>query len=167
MRWYVRAIAWLSILLSLTLAQEVRVSAIVQGKVERVAVKEGQRVNAGDLLVVIDPSLYTAQRDYLVAQLKAQRITLEKVERDFKRYEELFNRGLLSRSEYEDWRSRYERELHQHEALKAKLQGVEKLIEYCTIRSPTRGVVKKVLVREGLFINGTQTPEVLLLIEEK
>jgi multidrug resistance efflux pump len=34
--------------------------------------------------------------------LEAQRLKLEKTERDFKRYEELYNRGLLSKSEYED-----------------------------------------------------------------
>ncbi|MCS6998003.1 MAG: efflux RND transporter periplasmic adaptor subunit [Aquificaceae bacterium] len=148
-------------------SQEVRVSAIVQGRVERVYVKEGQRVNKGDLLVSIDPVLYKTQRDSLKAQLSAQKIALEKVERDFKRYEELFNRGLLSRSEYEDWKSKYERELYQHESIRAQLERVEKLIEYCTLRSPIKGVVKRLFVREDIFINGTQNPEVLLLLEEK
>lgn len=159
----------LFILLSplLAFAQEVKVSAIVQGRVEKVFVKEGQRVNRGDLLVIIDPVLYTTQRDSLVAQLSSQKAILEKVERDFKRYEELFNRGLLSRSEYEDWKSKYEKELSQYQALKAQLERVEKLIEYCTIRSPTKGVVKKLFVREGVFVNGTLSPEILLILEER
>lgn len=148
-------------------AQEVKVSAIVQGRVEKLFVKEGQRVNKGDLLVIIDPILYTTQRDSLKAQLNSQKTTLEKVERDFKRYEELFNRGLLSRSEYEDWKSKYEKELSQYQALKAQLERVEKLIEYCTIKSPTKGIVKKLFVREGMFINGTLSPEVLLILEER
>jgi len=60
-------------------AQEVKVSAIVQGKVEKLFVKEGQRVNKGDILVIIDPVLYTTQRDGLKAQLNSQKATLEKV----------------------------------------------------------------------------------------
>ncbi|MFN3976995.1 MAG: efflux RND transporter periplasmic adaptor subunit [Aquificaceae bacterium] len=150
----------------LAFAQEVKVSAIVQGKVEKLLVKEGQRVNKGDTLVIIDPVLYTTQRDSLKAQLNSQKATLEKVERDFRRYEELFNRGLLSKSEYEDWKSKYEKELSQYQAIKFQLERVEKLIEYCTIKSPTKGVVKKLFVREGIFVNGTQIPEVLLILEE-
>ncbi|MCS6957645.1 MAG: efflux RND transporter periplasmic adaptor subunit [Aquificaceae bacterium] len=154
-------------LFTLSLAQEIKVSAIVKGRVEKLYVKEGQRVEKGDVLVLIDPALYKAERDSLKAKLNSQRITLEKVERDFRRYEELFNRGLLSKSEYEDWKSRYEKELAQYESIKAQLQGVERLIEYCTIKSPVRGVAKKLLVREGMFVNGTTIPEVLLILEEK
>ncbi|MCS6875230.1 MAG: efflux RND transporter periplasmic adaptor subunit [Aquificaceae bacterium] len=148
-------------------SQEVKVSAIVQGMVEKIYVKEGQRVEKGDVLLRIDPVLYTTQRDSLKAQLEAQKATLEKMERDFKRYEELFNRGLLSRSEYEDWKNKYEKELSHHQSLKAQVERVEKLIEYCTIRSPVRGVVRRILVREGVFVNGTVNPEHLLTIQER
>jgi hypothetical protein len=44
---------------------------------------------------------------------------------------ELYNRGLLSKSEYEDWKNRYERERATYLSLEAELKGVEKLIEYC------------------------------------
>ena len=148
-------------------SQEVKVSAIVQGMVEKIYVKEGQRVEKGDVLLRIDPVLYTTQRDSLKAQLEAQKATLEKMERDFKRYEELFNRGLLSRSEYEDWKNKYEKELSHYQSLKAQVERLEKLIEYCTIKSPVRGVVRKILVREGVFVNGTVNPEHLLTIQER
>jgi len=50
--------------------------------------------------------LYLTEKERLTAQLEAQRLKLEKTERDFKRYEELYNRGFLSKSEYEDWKNR-------------------------------------------------------------
>lgn len=90
---------------SFCLSQEVEIYAIVKGMVAKVYVKEGQSVEKGQLLVEIDPSLYLAEVEKLKAQLEAQRLTLEKVERDFKRYESLYERGLLSKSEYEDWKS--------------------------------------------------------------
>ncbi len=161
-----KALTLLLFFINLLMAQEVKVSAIVQGKVEKVFVREGQRVEKGEVLVRIDPVLYTTQKDTLQAQVNSQKVTLEKVERDFKRYEELFNRGLLSRSEYEDWKSKYEKELAQYEALKAQLHRTERLVEYCSIASPVRGVVKRLFVREGVFINGSLNPEVLLIIEE-
>jgi len=122
-----KALTLLLFFINLLMAQEVKVSAIVQGKVEKVFVREGQRVEKGEVLVRIDPVLYTTQKNTLQAQVNSQKVTLEKVERDFKRYEELFNRGLLSRSEYEDWKSKYEKELAQYEALKSQLQRTERV----------------------------------------
>lgn len=95
---------------SLGFSQEVNVYAIVKGAVKKVYVKEGQRAKKDQPLVEINPDLYLAEKERLTAQLEAQRLKLEKTERDFKRYEELYNRGLLSKSEYEDWKNRYERE---------------------------------------------------------
>lgn len=151
---------------SLGFSQEVNVYAIVKGAVKKVYVKEGQRVKKDQPLVEINPDLYLAEKERLTAQLEAQRLKLEKTERDFKRYEELYNRGLLSKSEYEDWKNRYERERATYLSLEAELKGVEKLIEYCQIRAPTSGVVKKVFIRERSFINGTLSPHLLLILSE-
>jgi RND family efflux transporter MFP subunit len=151
---------------SIGFSQEVNVYAIVKGAVKKVYVKEGQRVKKDQPLVEINPDLYLAEKERLTAQLEAQRLKLEKTERDFKRYEELYNRGLLSKSEYEDWKNRYERERATYLSLEAELKGVEKLIEYCQIRAPTSGVVKKVIVREQSFINGTLSPHLLLILSE-
>ena len=151
---------------SLGFSQEVNVYAIVKGAVKKVYVKEGQRVKKDQPLVEINPDLYLAEKERLTAQLEAQRLKLEKTERDFKRYEELYNRGLLSKSEYEDWKNWYERERATYLSLEAELKGVEKLIEYCQIRAPTSGVVKKVFVRERSFINGTLSPHLLLILSE-
>ncbi len=95
---------------SLGFSQGVNVYAIVKGAVKKVYVKEGQRAKKDQPLVEINPDLYLAEKERLTAQLEAQRLKLEKTERDFKRYEELYNRGLLSKSEYEDWKNQYERE---------------------------------------------------------
>ena len=73
------------------------VYAIVKGVVKKVYVKEGQRVKKDQLLVEINPDLYLAEKERLTAQLEAQRLKLEKTERDFKRYEELYNRGSSQR----------------------------------------------------------------------
>ena len=65
--------------------------------------------------------------------------------------EELYNRGLLSKSEYEDWKNQYERERATYLSLEAELKS---------------GVVKKVFVREQSFINGTLSPHLLLILSE-
>ncbi|SNZ13671.1 efflux RND transporter periplasmic adaptor subunit [Hydrogenobacter hydrogenophilus] len=162
-----KLISLLLVCFCVSFAQDVRVYAIVKGQVKKVYVSEGQRVSKGQTLVEIDPALYIAQREMLIAQLESQKLTLEKVEKDFKRYEELFNRDLLSKSEYEDWKNKYEKEKNKYIAIKAQIDELNKLIEYCTIKAPTNGVIKKLFVKEGIFVNGTMLPQVLLTIEER
>ncbi|MCS7285241.1 MAG: biotin/lipoyl-binding protein [Hydrogenobacter thermophilus] len=152
---------------SLAFAKEIKLYAIVEGQVKKVYVKEGDKVKSGDVLVEIDPILYITRRESLSAELESQKLNLEKVERDFKRYEELFNRDLLSKSEYEDWKNRYEREKSKYISLQAQVERVSKLIEYCTLRAPTNGVIRKVLIKEGSFVNGTMIPQTLLIMEER
>ncbi|ADO44979.1 secretion protein HlyD family protein [Hydrogenobacter thermophilus TK-6] len=152
---------------SLAFAKEIKVYAIVEGQVKKVYVKEGDKVKVGNVLVEIDPTLYITRRESLSAELESQKLNLEKVERDFKRYEELFNRDLLSKSEYEDWKNRYERERSRYISLQAQVERINKLIEYCTLRAPTNGVIRKVLIREGSFVNGTMIPQTLLIMEER
>jgi RND family efflux transporter MFP subunit len=152
---------------SLAFAKEIKVYAIVEGQVKKVYVKEGDKVKVGNVLVEIDPILYITRRESLSAELESQKLNLEKVERDFKRYEELFNRDLLSKSEYEDWKNRYERERSRYISLQAQVERINKLIEYCTLRAPTNGVIRKVLIREGSFVNGTMIPQTLLIMEER
>lgn len=142
-------------------AKEIEISAIVEGQVKKVYIKQGQRVKTGQILVEIDPTLYTTKRESLKAELESQKLNLEKVERDFKRYEELFNRDLLSKSEYEDWKYRYEREKSRYMMLQAQIERLNKLIEYCTIKAPVEGIVKKILIREGVFVNGSMIPQTL------
>ncbi|WP_448584676.1 efflux RND transporter periplasmic adaptor subunit [Thermocrinis sp.] len=154
------------LIFSFGFSQEVEVYAIVKGVVKRVHVKEGQKVEKGQLLVEIDPSLYLSEIEKLRAQLTAQRLKLDKVEKDFKRYESLYERGLLSRSEYEDWKNKYEREEAVYQSIQSELKGLEKLVEYCNIFSPTKGVIKKLLVRENSFVNGTMNPQLLMIISE-
>jgi len=148
-------------------SQEVEVYAIVKGIVMKVYVKEGQRVEKGQLLVEIDPSLYLSEIEKLRAQLLAQRLKLDKVEREFRRYESLYERGLLSRSEYEDWKNKYEREEAVYKSIQSELKGLEKLLEYCRIVSPAKGVLKRLLVRENSFVNGTMNPHLLMVIEDR
>ncbi|SHK22211.1 efflux RND transporter periplasmic adaptor subunit [Thermocrinis minervae] len=157
---------WINLVLLLTLAwAEVRVDAIVMGRVKALHVRVGQKVKKGQLLVEIDSSLYEVEKKRLQAQLKEQGLRVESVKRDFDRYQELYNRGFLSRSELEDWQTRYHVELSKYQQIQAQIERLDVLIDYCKIRSPVDGRVKKFYVREGSFVNGTQTPQALLELE--
>src|SRR5450755_564516 len=86
---------------------QVHISPEVSGEITELAVKEGQRVKKGDLLLKIKPDFYLAALNQVKASYesslagKTQAIAnLEKAEADFTRNKELFNRKLLSESDY-------------------------------------------------------------------
>lgn len=154
-------------LFSFSFSQETEIYTIVKGIVREVFVKKGQHVRPGQMLVDIDPTLYVKERERLKAELEIQRLNLEKVEWDFKRYEELFNRDLLSKSDYEKWKNKYHVERAKYSSLLAQVEKLDTLIEYCRIKSPIKGVVKRVYVKKGTFVNGSMVPQVLLVVQER
>ena len=151
----------------IVLPKEVKIFAIVKGKVEKVFVKEGQKVKKGEKLIKISEELYTYKIEKIKAQIKELEKRLWKAERDYRRYEELFNRDLLAESVLEDKKIDVEILKAQIEGLMAELSRLETLKNYTLIKSPMNGIVKKVLVGEGSYINGSLIPQVVIILEVK
>jgi membrane fusion protein (multidrug efflux system) len=101
---------------------KVSVSALVTGPIVEVAVKENQRVRAGDLLFRIDPSPYRIALEQAEAQIASAQVSVSKLEaenagtgadilaaqdnlsiaqRNLERYAELLRRGFTTRVLYD------------------------------------------------------------------
>ncbi|MEA3040364.1 MAG: rane fusion protein multidrug efflux system [Sphingomonadales bacterium] len=101
---------------------KVSVSALVTGPIVEVAVKENQRVKAGDLLFRIDPSPYRIALEQAEAQIASAQVSVSKLQaenagtgadilaaqdnlsisqRNFERYAELLRRGFTTRVLYD------------------------------------------------------------------
>ncbi len=107
--------------------------------VDRVLVKEGQKVGAEQVLISLDktgPSAgYTSARSvYLNA------------EKNFKKMESLFKEGAISESQFDGARTEYE-------VSKANFNAVERLVD---VRSPIAGLVTAVNVSAGDFVAAGQ-----------
>ncbi len=87
---------------------QVEISAYVSAEITHMPVKEGQRVNKGDLLVELDSTRYRATRDgygaavtAVQSQLKLAKINLEQAKRDYNRLKSLHEQGLASKADVE------------------------------------------------------------------
>ncbi|HEY0413618.1 MAG TPA: HlyD family secretion protein [Allosphingosinicella sp.] len=101
---------------------KISVSALVTGPIVEVAVKENQRVKAGDLLFRIDPAPYRIALEQAEAQIASAQVSVSKLQaenagtgadiqaaqdnliiaqRDFGRYAELLRRGFTTRVDYD------------------------------------------------------------------
>ena len=87
---------------------EVKISSMVSGEIISLPVKEGQVVKKGDLLVKINPDLYTSGLNRTVANLSGTKAGLSQADASFKeakanydRNKTLFDKGIISKSDWD------------------------------------------------------------------
>ena len=87
---------------------EVKIASMVSGEIIALPIKEGQVVKKGDLLVKINPDLYTSGLNRSVANLAATKSGLTQAEAQFKeakanydRNKTLFEKGIISKSDWD------------------------------------------------------------------
>lgn len=113
---------------------ELKLSFKVGGIVQRLAVREGDRIRKGQLLAQLDPTEITAQIDQS-AQLA------EKAERDRQRAETLYAERLIPLEQLQN--ARTQAQLATSQLRTARFNG-----QYATITAPADGVVLRRLVEE-------------------
>jgi len=148
---------------------QVKISPEVSGEIIDLPVKEGQKVEKGELLLKIKPDFYIANRNQSEASYKsslADKLTAEanaeKAELEFRRNEELFRKGLISDSAFLEYRTAREianaslqSSVHRVEMASASLARVEEELAKTTIRSPLAGTVSRLNSEPGERVVGT------------
>lgn len=143
--------------------RQVNVSANAMGTVVRVAVEEGQRVAAGDLLLRIDPTEYEAAVQALAASVRSAEAdlrlaaaSLEKAEADERRASELSRQGLASEENLEAAATnrlveaaRLEAARHRLSQIQANLDKARYDLQKVTILAPMSGLITRLNVEEG------------------
>jgi multidrug efflux system membrane fusion protein len=168
----------------------VEVKSQISGLLERAAFTEGQNVEAGALLFEIDSRPYQEalrQAEAAVARDRAQlrqseanlardNAQLRNAEAEAARYAELSKQGIISRSQYEQFRTNAEvfRESvrasqaaieSQRAALQSDLAAVDRAkldISYCRIEAPISGRTGNLLVHPGNLVRANDTPLVVI-----
>jgi multidrug efflux system membrane fusion protein len=79
----------------------VTVRARVDGQLEKLAVKEGDEVKAGDLLAQLDPAPFQAALDQTMAKQRTDEAQLANARTDLERYSELVQRKVIAQQQYD------------------------------------------------------------------
>jgi RND family efflux transporter MFP subunit len=140
--------------------RDVKVAALVPGRVDRVFVAEGDPVKVGQPLAHVEAeplkqnvSQATAQREHAAAELQNARTKLERAER-------LYKDGIAAKQEVDDARAAVvaaESGLKSAQAT-GGIAGVQ--LERATLRAQIAGVVAAILVPAGQSVDGNATPVV-------
>ena len=135
---------------------EVKISANVGAKILKLGVKEGDRVQRGQLLVELDRARYEALTERARSALRSSEANLRKARSEYRRMKELFAKDLISEAELETALASFELAQSQVEQNRASLKQARDDLEKTTIYAPMAGTVSQLNKEEGEIALGAQ-----------
>jgi HlyD family secretion protein len=149
---------------------EVKISSEVSGEIIALPVKEGQVVRKGELLVKINPDLYTSGYNRTVAGLSQTKAGLNQADAAFKeaqgnynRNKTLYDKGIISRAEWERAESSFENAKAAKQSAYYNVQSASATVNEAkdnlgrtTIYAPEAGTISMLNVELGERVLGTQ-----------
>ena len=149
---------------------EVKLSSMVSGEIIALNVKEGQVVKKGDLLVKINPDLYTSGLDRSMANLSGTKAGLTQSEASYKeakanyeRNKTLYDKGVISKSDWDKAISSYEvakaarqNSYYNVQSASASVTEARDNLGRTLIYAPADGTISVLNVELGERVLGTQ-----------
>lgn len=134
--------AYYSSTATLEAEEEAMVVAKVRGIVKNLNVEEGDYVKAGDVLAQLED-------ERLELEVKRAKATMDRLQNELNRKEELYNKNLISAQEFENAKYEFQAQKSAYEL--AKLD-----VKYSQIQAPITGVISDRLIKVGNMINADQ-----------
>jgi HlyD family secretion protein len=149
---------------------EVKISSEVSGEIIALPVKEGQMVKKGDLLVRVNPELYTSGLSRSQAGLSNTKAGLSQADAQFKeaktnyeRSKSLFEKGIISKAEWDKIIANYETAqaakqaaYYNVESASATVNESRENLGRTSIYAPVDGTISRLDVELGERVLGTQ-----------
>ena len=149
---------------------EVKISSEVSGEIIALAVKEGQVVKKGDLLVKINPDLYTSGYKRTVAGLSQTKAGLSQADAqyaeakaNYDRSKTLFDKGIISKMDWDKAIAAFEVSKASKQSAYFNVQSASATVNEAkdnlgrtTLFAPESGTISKLAVELGERVLGTQ-----------
>ena len=149
---------------------EVKISSEVSGEIIALPIKEGQVVKKGDLLVKINPDLYTSGYNRTISNLSGSKAGLNQADANFNeakatydRSKTLFDKGIISKSDwdkaiaaFEGAKANKESAYYNVQSANATVKEAKDNLGRTTIYAPADGTISSLGVELGERVLGTQ-----------
>ena len=146
---------------------EVEVGTQVSGIIDKLYVDYNDIVKAGQLIAEMDKVTLQAELESSQAQLASCKTEYEYRTKEYARTKTLYEKELVSDSEYDQALYLYETARNAYEQAQAAIVKVKQNLEYATITSPIDGVVISRAVEEGQTVAaGFETPTLFTIAND-
>src|ERR1700677_789884 len=137
--------------------ESVTVTPQVGGRIVERHFQDGENLQQGQLLFVIDPRPYKAQLDSAQASLAQAKAALDLAKIQFARDEEVIGARAISKQDYDTKKNAVDVDQALVEAAEAALETAKLNFEYCFIHSPIDGRAGARLVDVGNVVQANAT----------
>lgn len=138
----------------------------VTGSLLKVAIKEGQDVNQGDLLFEIDPRPFRNALKAAEADLEKFRVQLQTARAQVTRYQTLTNDQMISKEQFQKIQDEARTAEAELQSAESRLATAKIQLEYCSIRAPLPGRTGNVNVHEGDLVRANDSGVPLITINQ-
>jgi RND family efflux transporter MFP subunit len=135
--------------------EDIRVSALVPGRIAELKVAEGDRVAAGEVVAKLDDRTFRDQLQQAEAAVEQAKANLDNAQLSRARNEDLFQRGIAARKDLEDARLQESVAQAGRRQADAALSLARLQLARTEIRAPIDGIVVKRSVSVGEQVDGT------------
>jgi membrane fusion protein, multidrug efflux system len=148
-------------------SETVAIRSQVDGKLASVNFQEGQEVHKGDVLAVIDPSIYQAQLDQALAKKAQDEAQLTNAKADLERYVRLVQSSAGTRQQVDTQTALVAQLSAQGRADDAAIESARTFLGYTKIVSPIDGRTGVRLVDSGNIIHASDPTPIVIVTRTK
>lgn len=145
---------------------DIPIRARVDGYLERIHFQEGRRVKKGQLLYSIDDQPFREDVNSAESGLAEAQVRATNANNELQRYEPLIKINAVSQSDYDAAKANKEAADESVHAAMAALNLSRINLGYCTIKSPTDGVIGKSEAEVGEYVGRSPNPVILNTVSQ-
>lgn len=137
--------------------QDVEIRPKTSGFLTQICVTEGQTVQAGQLLFVIDNEAYQAQVRQAQAAVNTAQTQMNTAKLTFENSKQLHDGGVIGDYELQTAENTYMSAQAQLAQAQAGLASAREALSYCYVKSPARGVVGTLPYKKGALVSASNS----------